>query len=71
MENERKVSGRIKCFDDRRGFGLIEQEDGTVVFVHKIEINEYIERIVKEGDRVSFEIVHMPSGSAARNVTVT
>jgi len=71
MGNELIVNGRIKCFDDRRGFGFIEREDGTTVFVHRIEINEYTERTVKKGTRVSFEIVHMPTGSSARNVTMT
>jgi CspA family cold shock protein len=64
-------TGIIKCFNNQKGFGLIEQNDGTTVFVHRIEINGYNERTVIEGDRVCFEVVHLSSGYAARNVTVT
>ncbi|GAB6909351.1 DNA-binding transcriptional repressor [Desulfosarcina cetonica] len=64
------ASGIVKWFNDSKGFGFIEQENGPDVFVHHSAINATGFRSLKEGDRVSFDIGQGPKGPAAANVTV-
>jgi len=64
------ANGIVKWFNDSKGFGFIEQEDGPDVFVHHSAINSSGFRSLSEGDRVSFEIEQGPKGPAAANVTV-
>jgi CspA family cold shock protein len=62
------AQGIVKWFDDKKGFGFIEQEDGPDVFVHHSAINATGFRSLNEGDRVSFEVKQGPKGPAAQNV---
>jgi cold shock protein len=64
------ANGTVKWFNDRKGFGFIEQEDGSDVFVHHSAINSTGFKSLKEGDRVSFEVQQGPKGPSAANVTV-
>jgi CspA family cold shock protein len=64
------ANGIVKWFNDSKGFGFIEQEDGPDVFVHHSAINSSGFRSLSEGDRVSFEIEQGPKGPSAANVTV-
>ena len=58
-----------KWFNESKGFGFIEQEEGKDVFVHYSAIAGSGFKTLNEGDKVQFEIVDGPKGPAAANVT--
>ena len=64
------ANGIVKWFNDRKGFGFIEQENGPDVFVHHSGINADGFKSLNEGDQVTFEIEQGPKGPAAANVIV-
>ena len=64
------ADGTVKWFNDRKGYGFIEQEDGPDVFVHHSGINSTGFRSVNEGDKVTFDIEQGPKGPCAVNVSV-
>jgi len=63
------VSGVVKWFNDDKGFGFIEREQGPDVFVHFRAINGEGRRSLLEGQTVSFEVVEGQKGLQAENVT--
>jgi CspA family cold shock protein len=64
------AEGIVKWFNDQKGYGFIEQEDGPDVFVHHSAINMTGFKSLSEGDRVSFDIEQGNKGPAASNVNV-
>ena len=60
--------GKVKWFNERKGYGFIEQENGEDVFVHYTAIAGNGFRTLEEGDKVEFEIVEGPKGKQAANV---
>ncbi|MDY6862168.1 MAG: cold-shock protein [Thermodesulfobacteriota bacterium] len=64
------VNGTVKWFNDRKGYGFIQQEDGSDVFVHHSGINTTGFKSLNEGDRVTFDVEQGDKGPAAVNVTV-
>ncbi|ACN16359.1 CspB2 [Desulforapulum autotrophicum HRM2] len=64
------AEGIVKWFNDSKGFGFIEQENGPDVYVHHTGINSTSFKPLSQGDRVSFEIENGQKGTVAVNVTV-
>ena len=64
------ANGTVKWFNDSKGFGFIEQENGPDVFVHHSGINADGFKSLDEGDQVTFEIEQGPKGPSATNVNV-
>ncbi len=63
------TTGRVKWFNDTKGYGFIATEDGsTECFVHHTAIQSEGFRTLNEGDRVQFDIVEGQKGPAAENV---
>jgi CspA family cold shock protein len=60
--------GRVKWFNDQKGYGFIEQDGGEDVFVHFSAIQGSGFRTLSENDKVEFEIVDGPKGKQATNV---
>jgi CspA family cold shock protein len=61
--------GRVKWFNDAKGFGFIEPEGGGGdVFAHFSSIQMDGFRTLKQGARVSYELVHGPKGEQAQNI---
>lgn len=58
----------VKWFHERKGFGFIETDEGSDVFVHFSAIEDSGFRTLQEGQRVRFEILQGPKGPAASNV---
>ncbi len=62
-------TGTVKWFNDAKGFGFIQQENGPDVFVHFSAITMDGFKSLAENDKVEFEITEGPKGPQAANVT--
>ena len=63
------VTGKVKFFNESKGFGFIEQEQGPDVFVHFSAINGSGFKTLAEGQQVQFSVTAGEKGPQAENVT--
>lgn len=63
------AEGTVKWFNDAKGFGFIEQENGPDVFVHFSSIQTEGFKSLGEGEQVCFEVIDGPKGPQAANVS--
>ena len=59
------AQGTVKWFNQKKGFGFIEQEDGDDLFVHHTQV----EGVIEDGDSVEFEVGEGPKGPNAINLS--
>ncbi len=62
------TKGHVKWFNDAKGFGFLEQENGDDVFCHFSAITGDGFKSLQEGDAVEFEVIKGPKGLQAANV---
>ncbi len=62
------MEGRVKWFNDQKGYGFIEADGGNDVFVHHSSIEGEGFKSLSEGDRVSFEVEKGAKGPSATKV---
>jgi len=61
--------GTVKWFNEKKGYGFIEQENGQDIFVHFTSITMPGFKTLAEGDEVNFDIEDSDRGPVAKNVT--
>lgn len=64
-----RLTGKVKWFNENKGYGFILQEDGRDVFVHYSEIKEDGYRTLTEGEEVQYDVTESPKGPQAKDVT--
>lgn len=64
------MQGKVKWFNQEKGYGFIEVEGDKDVFVHYSAIQQDGFKTLKEGDSVEFDVVEGQKGPQAENVTV-
>ena len=62
--------GKVKWFNEKKGFGFIEQDGGKDLFVHHSAITGEGFKTLSEGQRVRFEVEETPKGPKAKNVQI-
>ena len=62
------TTGKVKWFNDSKGFGFLEQDNGDDVFCHFSAITGDGFKSLQEGDSVEFDVVKGPKGLQAANV---
>ncbi|WP_300108506.1 cold-shock protein [uncultured Alistipes sp.] len=62
------MTGRVKWFDNKKGYGFITSEDGKDIFVHYTGIISNSFKTLNEGEKVSFELENGAKGEQAINV---
>lgn len=62
------ASGKVKWFDNKKGFGFIVQDGGQDIFVHHTAILGQGFKTLQEGEMVQFEVVEGAKGLKAQNV---
>ncbi len=62
-------NGRVKWFNESKGFGFIERTDGNEIFVHWTAIRAEGFKTLNQGQEVEFDVYDSPKGLQAQNVT--
>ena len=62
--------GKVKWFNEKKGFGFIEQDGGQDLFVHHTAITGEGFKTLSEGQKVRFEVEETPKGPKAKNVQI-
>jgi CspA family cold shock protein len=62
------ITGTVKWFNEKKGFGFLSREDGDDVFVHHTSIQGEGFKTLREGQEVEFEVQDGPKGPQAVNV---
>ena len=73
MEQEEDIfvpEGKVKWFNEKKGFGFIEQDNGPDLFVHHTSIAGEGFKTLSEGQRVSYEVEETSKGPRAKNVQI-
>jgi cold shock protein len=63
-----RMKGKVKWFNAAKGFGFIQKDDGSDVFVHYSAIQTEGYRTLDQGQEVEFELVQGPKGELAKEV---
>lgn len=69
VENAQKCSGKVKWFNDQKGYGFIARENASDVFVHHTAIQMEGFRTLREGEYVAYDLLESSKGPQAANVT--
>ena len=64
------MKGKVKWFNDAKGFGFISSEAGGEIFVHFSAVKMNGHKTLAEGDQVEFDVIKSDKGPKADNVTV-
>lgn len=64
-----RITGKVKWFNESKGYGFIKQDSGRDIFVHYSEIQEDGYRSLSEGETVEFEVREGAKGLEATKVT--
>ena len=64
------VEGKVKWFNEKKGFGFIEQDNGPDLFVHHTAITGEGFKTLSEGQKVRFEVEETSKGPNAKNVQI-
>ena len=64
------LKGTVKWFNEEKGFGFIQGEDGNDYFAHFSQINKEGFKTLKEGEEVTFEVTEGAKGPQASNIEI-